>query len=70
MNQPTDYTSYLVRLWQEPLAAEPHASIWCVEVEHIQSGACRRFRTLDELQQYLQQHAFAGVDHAPGIYDE
>lgn len=50
----TRYSSFLVRLWREH--SEEHAeSDWSGEVEHIQSGWCWNFATLDELLDVLRQ---------------
>jgi hypothetical protein len=58
MSLPIEYTSFLIRLWREtnPEAQTPPAD-WRGEVEHIQSGQRWTFNTLDELMDFLRQHA-------------
>ncbi len=50
---PTNYLSYLVRLWQDDPAGTTRP--WRAEIEHIQTGARLQFRTLEELWGYLQR---------------
>lgn len=46
MDSPTEYASFLIRLWREPLMERGAATVWRGEVVHIQSGErC----TLDDL---------------------
>ena len=45
------YTSFLVRLW--PATAD-HAGAWSGEIEHIQSGECRSFATLEAALAWLR----------------
>ena len=53
-NEPSHYTSYLVRVWQEE--AVPPASVqWRAEVEHVQSGVRQRFESPDALWTFLRQ---------------
>jgi len=58
MSMPIEYTSYLIRLWRE-LNPDPRVlpAEWRGEVEHIQSGQCWSFSTLDELLGFLRRQA-------------
>jgi hypothetical protein len=56
--QPEDYSSFLVRLWREP-AYSGQPSTCHGEIEHIQSGICWRFTSLELLLTFLQQAAIA-----------
>lgn len=46
------YASFLVRLWHP---ADSNTGAWCGEIEHIQSGECRTFATLDAALLLLRQ---------------
>jgi hypothetical protein len=69
MSEPATYVSFLVRLWREPgqETPEPPAG-WHSEVELIQTGQRWTFSTLDELLDFLRQHAQELV--APGRLGE
>lgn len=56
MSMPIEYTSFLIRLWRE-LNPDLHAlpAEWQGEAEHIQSGQCWTFGTLDELLGFLRR---------------
>ena len=56
MSMPIEYTSFLIRLWRE-VNPNPRAlpAEWPDEVEHIQSGQCWTFGTLDELLGFLRR---------------
>jgi hypothetical protein len=55
---PTDYASFLVRLWRKSETdAANGTGDWQGEVEHIQSNQCRTFATLDELLSILRRQA-------------
>lgn len=56
------YTSYLVRVWQED-AAESQPVQWRAEVEHVQSGVRRCFRSPAELWAFLRQLDPMGDDN-------
>ena len=60
MEEPTDYASFLVRLWRRraPGPAEDAAG-WQGEVEHIQSSQQWTFGTLAELLSVLRRQAGA-----------
>ncbi|MCR4406568.1 MAG: hypothetical protein NUW24_06565 [Anaerolineae bacterium] len=53
-----EYASFLIRLWceQNPQQVGPTAD-WCGEIEHIQTGECWTFSTLDELLDFLRWQA-------------
>ncbi len=56
MSEPIRYGSYLVRVWSEPGAAEPHAGReWHGEVEHIQTGDSWQFDRLTDLLAFLRE---------------
>lgn len=65
MSMPIEYTSFLIRLWREvtpPPSPSPErrgarrgVSDWRGEAEHIQTGACWTFDTLDELLDFLRK---------------
>jgi hypothetical protein len=49
-----EYASFLIRLWREAgTATTALLTDWCSEVEHIQTGQCWTFGTLDELMDFL-----------------
>lgn len=64
---PIHYRSYLVRLWQEDSA--DGMQVWRVEIEHIQTGACLQFPTLEELWRYLHWQTRQGGDDEADIPD-
>ena len=41
-----EYHSYLIRVWRDPSGNSEHHGEWCGEVEHIQSGACWKFKSV------------------------
>lgn len=58
---PSEYASFLVRLWREGNTnAHQVPGNWQGEVEHIQSGQRLIFCTWDELLNHLQQQTSAG----------
>lgn len=63
-NEPSHYTSYLVRVWQEEPA--PPASVqWRAEVEHVQSGVRHRFDSPADLWAFLRHlEPIGDNDHA------
>lgn len=52
--------TFIVRMWVEPSAAG--GSEWRGEVEHVQTGEKRHFRTLDQLQDFVARSLSSGVD--------
>lgn len=61
-NEPSHYTSYLIRVWQEEI--EPSASVqWSAEVEHVQSGVRRRFAAPADLWAFLRRLEPRGDDN-------
>lgn len=53
---PSEYASFLVRLWREGNAEAYEAtSGWHGEIEHIQSGQHLIFGTVEELLNHLRQ---------------
>lgn len=53
-----EYASFLVRLWREqPVSQSESVPDWQSEVEHIQTGHCWTFETLDELLGFLRRRA-------------
>ena len=63
MEEPTEYASFLVRLWRngEPGQSEGSGD-WQGEVEHIQSSQRWTFDTLDELLRVLRRQAGAAEE--------
>lgn len=60
---PTGYISFLVRLWRQPRRQPQElAAAWQGEVEHIQTGRCSTFDTLDELLDFLRRQV-ASAEH-------
>lgn len=55
------YISYLVRVWREEAAPSAPAQ-WRAEVEHVQSGARRRFESPDALWTFMRQLEPKGDD--------
>ncbi|NTU78599.1 MAG: hypothetical protein HGA45_04210 [Chloroflexales bacterium] len=53
--EPTDYRSFLVRLWRE--VGADGLEQWCGEVEHIQSGRTGRFTSFEALMTLLRPSA-------------
>lgn len=66
MSMPIEYASFLIRLWRETnvdqsaLPAE-----WRGEAEHIQTGECWTFDTLDELLGFLRKQIEAPSNLLP-----
>ncbi|MFW6136165.1 MAG: hypothetical protein ACOC7N_05030 [Chloroflexota bacterium] len=58
MSTSIEYASFLVRLWRQ-VGGEPLDSPldWHSEVEHIQTGECWSFQTLEELFDFLRCEA-------------
>ena len=53
-----EYASFLIRLWREAgTATTALLTDWCSEVEHIQTGQCWTFGTLEELMDFLRRWA-------------
>jgi hypothetical protein len=48
---------YIVRLWTEYLARTP--PLWRGEIERADTKEVKRFQTLEEVTEYLQQNAEA-----------
>lgn len=70
MSTSIEYASFLIRLWREappPLelrgteGGREESPDWQGEVEHIQTGECWTFGTLDELLDFLHQQVKASV---------
>jgi len=57
---PTEYTSFLVRLWRDPRPQpSERPAAWQGEVEHIQSGRRSTFDSLDDLLDILHRQVAA-----------
>lgn len=67
MSSSIEYASYLIRLWREAIppfrgeGKKGEVFEWHGEVEHIQSGRCWTFGSLDEVLAFLRQQA-RGID--------
>jgi hypothetical protein len=58
MSRSVEYASFLIRLWREVGAEQPStAPDWRSEVEHIQTGDCWQFETLEELLNFLRRES-------------
>jgi hypothetical protein len=69
MSEPATYVSFLVRLWREPgQASAALPAGWHSEIECIQTGQRWTFNILEELLDFLRQHAQELV--APGRLGE
>lgn len=64
MSTSIEYVSFLVRMWRErnqgsagnaPPVKPATSQDWSSEVEHIQSGQCWHFHTLNDLLGFLRQ---------------
>jgi hypothetical protein len=56
MTPSIQYASLLIRLWREGNPERASTSInWHSEVEHLQTGDCWSFQTLDELLGFLRE---------------
>ena len=65
MTMPTSYASFLVRLWCESCPEQAGLSNgWRGEVQHIQSGRCRSFDSLEDVLDFLRRR---GEDSGPLI---
>jgi hypothetical protein len=68
LEEPTDYASFLVRLWRRRELEPPQdAAGWQGEVEHVQSGQRWSFDTLERLLTILcsQIEEDAGLPELP-----
>ena len=57
MENPLEYTSFLIRLWRElPEATKPSVTDrgWLVQVEHIPSGEQAYFSSLEDLFVFIR----------------
>lgn len=57
MNPPSEYTSFLVRLWSEPLTENDTVTVWRGEIVHIQSGERRTLLDLAALVAFLREQS-------------
>jgi hypothetical protein len=55
MASSVDYSSFILRLWREPAAADTdeQGPVWMGEMESIQTGRTHRFQGLEQLQPLL-----------------